>query len=55
VADRTAIAANVACAAAGVEPSDPLLLVRCELATREIRRALREGVCAKPIEEHERE
>jgi hypothetical protein len=54
VADRAALAANVACAAAGVEPSDPLLLIRCELATREIQRALREGVCAVPIEEHDR-
>ena len=54
VADRAAVAANVACAAAGMETSDPALLVRCELATREIRRAIRGGVCGQHVEERER-
>jgi hypothetical protein len=37
-----------------METSDPALLVRCELATREIRRAIRGGVCGQHVEERER-
>ena len=49
LADRAAIGLNVACAAAGLETVDPILLVRCESATRDVRRALRDGACANEL------
>lgn len=49
LADRAAINLNVACAAAGMETVDPILLVRCDSATRDVRRALRDGACAAEL------
>jgi hypothetical protein len=43
---RTAAnALNVACASAGLELGDPALLIQCELATRQVHKALADGQC----------
>ena len=51
VADRAAIALNVACAAAGVDTSDPILLIECATATHRVKSQLEHGACKAHLDE----
>lgn len=51
VAHRAATALDLACAAAGVDPSDPVLLLECASATHRVKTQLEHGACKVHLDE----
>jgi hypothetical protein len=51
VAHRSTTALEVACAAAGVDTSDPILLIECATATHRVKSQLEHGACKAHLDE----
>jgi hypothetical protein len=51
VAHRATTALEVACAAAALDPSDPILLIECATATHRVKSQLEHGACKAHLDE----